>query len=61
MWPYIAGDLKGHLTQKITLWEQMKRSYNQGLKIQSCKIEGLLYSICSIYRISTLQHLHCAY
>ncbi len=34
-----------HLTQKIALWDQIKRSYNQrgGLEIEGCKIEGLLY------------------
>ncbi len=30
MWSYIAGGLKGHLIQRIALWEQIKQSYNQG-------------------------------
>ncbi len=30
MWSYIAGGLKGHLTHKIALWDQIKLSYNQG-------------------------------
>ncbi len=32
MWSYIAGGLKikGHVTQKIALWDQIKQSYNQG-------------------------------
>ncbi len=43
MGPRICGN-KGHLTQKIALWDQIKQSYNQGgLKIEGCKIEGLLY------------------
>ncbi len=29
MWSYIAGGHKDHLTQKIALWDQIKRSYNQ--------------------------------
>ncbi len=46
MWSCIAGGLKikTHLTKKIALWNQIKQSYNLGgLKIQGCKIEGLLY------------------
>ncbi len=26
LWSYIAGGLKGHLAQKIALWDQIKQS-----------------------------------
>ncbi len=48
MWPHIAGGHKGHLTQKIALWDQIRRSYNQGgLKIKGSNKEGLLYTLNS--------------
>ncbi len=53
MWPYtihvVDGlKIKGYLTYRLAIWDQIKRSYNQGLnqglKIKGCKIEGPLYS-----------------
>ncbi len=48
MWSYIAGGLKikGHLTQKIVLWDQIKRCYTciikGGLQIEGyCIIIGI--------------------
>ncbi len=31
------------MLHNITFWNQLRGSYNGGHKIQSCKIEGLLY------------------
>ncbi len=49
---------KGLIVHKMELWEQILWSYNQGgLKIKSCKTEGLLYysafGLCRVFSIET--------
>ncbi len=40
----VALQYRGHLTQKIALWTKSRGLIIKGgLKIQGCKIEGLLY------------------
>ncbi len=61
MWSYIAGDLKIKVTEHRKMPFATKSSgliIKEGLKIEGCKIEGLLYRyISSSYLAVIVNHL----
>ncbi len=66
MWSYIAGGLKIKVINKRTLpfgtkSSALKLIINGGLKIEGCKVEGLVYMYCDKIPTCYLAAMPCTY